>query len=44
MEEQEKPRDIMEDYSKEYERLQKEEIGYIKGKYNETHWLKLSVT
>lgn len=26
----EKPRDVIEDYSKEYDRLQKEEIGYIK--------------
>lgn len=30
--EDEKPRDVIEDYSKEYDRLQKEEIGYIKGK------------
>ncbi|KAI8115190.1 Very-long-chain (3R)-3-hydroxyacyl-CoA dehydratase 3 [Lucilia cuprina] len=28
--EDEKPRDVIEDYSKEYDRLQKEEIGYIK--------------
>lgn len=29
--EDEKPRNVIEDYSKEYDRLQKEEIGYIKG-------------
>lgn len=29
--EEEKPRDVLEDYNEEYDRLQKEEIGYIKG-------------
>lgn len=30
----EQPRDVLDDYSKEYDRLQKEEFGYIKGRFS----------